>query len=117
MQIGWNKKEESSDQVKEGPGNCQASDHADGGHQPPDCPVPRFDRGGSPAKAVRAEEFSFMLRDAFPAVVVGAGGTTGNGFPFRMDQTSLKSEFHREMLVTKELNQRLHRFRSAEFMF
>jgi hypothetical protein len=58
-----------------------------------------------------------MLRDAFPAVVVGAGGTTGNGFPFRMDQTSLKSEFHREMLVTKELNQRLHRFRSAEFMF
>ena len=58
-----------------------------------------------------------MLCDAFPAVVVGAGGTTGDSFPFRMDQTSSKSEFHREMLATKEVNQRLHRFRSAEFMF
>ena len=58
-----------------------------------------------------------MLRDAFPAVVVGAGGTTGDSFPFRMDQTSLKSKFHREMSVRKKVKQRLHRFRSAEFMF
>jgi hypothetical protein len=58
-----------------------------------------------------------MLCDAFPAVVVGAGGTTGDSFPFRMDQTSLKSEFHREILMRKEVNQRLHRFRSADFMF
>ncbi len=46
-------------------------------------------------KTVRAEKFSFMLCDAFPAEVVGAGWTAGNGFPIRMDQTSLKSEFHR----------------------
>jgi hypothetical protein len=38
-----------------------------------------------------------MLCDTFPAVVIGAGGTTGDSFPFRMDQTSLKNEFHREM--------------------
>jgi hypothetical protein len=35
-----------------------------------------------------------MLGDTFPAKVVGAFRTTGDGLPIHMNQTSLKSEFH-----------------------
>jgi hypothetical protein len=38
-----------------------------------------------------------MFRDAFPAEIVRACRTAGDRFPVRMDQTSLKSQVHREI--------------------
>jgi hypothetical protein len=75
------------------------------------------DRGGPPAKTVRAQKLSLMLCHAFPAEILRASRTAGNRCPVRMGQASLKSEVHRETLVKNqrgEINHRLPRQLEAE---
>jgi hypothetical protein len=90
----WNQNKKSSDYVKEEPCNRQAEDHSGEGHEPPSLPFSRIDCNGSPLKASRAQIFTFMLCDAFPAEVVSASRTTGNGLAIRVDQASLSGEVH-----------------------
>jgi hypothetical protein len=97
MEIGRDQNEESSYEVKEGPGDREADEQAEGRLEPL-CGLLRGpDRGGLPAKAVRTQKLSLMLGHAFPAEIMPAGRTAGNRCPVRMGQTSLKSEVHREI--------------------
>jgi hypothetical protein len=95
MEIGRDQNEESSYEVKEGPGDREADEQAEGRLEPLRAIVSGPDRGGGPpAKTVRAQKLSLMLGHAFPAEIMRAGRTAGNRCPVRMGQTSLKSEVH-----------------------
>src|SRR6202035_1484639 len=92
MEIGRDQNEESPYEVKEGPGDREADEQAEGRLEPFCGHVRARDRGGPPAKTVRAQKLSLMLCHAFPAEILRAGRTAGNRCPVRMSQASLKSE-------------------------
>ena len=94
MEIGRGQNEEPSDKVKEGPGDREADEQAEGRLEPLCGHLRGQDRGGLPAKAVRTQKLSLMLGHAFPAEIMRAGRTADNRCPVRMGQTSLKSEVH-----------------------
>jgi hypothetical protein len=94
MEIGRDQNEKSSYEVKEGPGDREADEQAEDRLEPLRGHVSGPDRGGPPAKTVRAQKLSLMLGHAFPAEIMRAGRTAGNRCPVRMGQTSLKSEVH-----------------------
>jgi hypothetical protein len=92
MEIGRDQNEQSSHEVKEGPGDREADEQAEGRLEPLRGQVRGPDRGGPPAKTVRAQKLSLMLGHAFPAEIMRAGRTAGNRCPICVGQASLKSE-------------------------
>jgi hypothetical protein len=110
MEVWWDENEEAADQIEEGPGDRQANNHDDGRFEPSRGLVNGFDWGGFPLKTGRAQEFSFMLSDAFPAEIAGTRRTAGDRFAIHMNQAPLKSELHREISGknrTEKMNHRL----------
>jgi hypothetical protein len=97
LKVWWDENEEAADQIEEGPGDRQAKDHDDARFEPARGLVDGFDWRGFPLKTGRAEEFSFMLSDAFPAEIAGTRRTAGDRFAIHMNQAPLKSELHREI--------------------
>jgi hypothetical protein len=94
MEIRGNQNQQSSDDVEQEPGDGEPRDQAKGPGYSASELASRWRRCNVSLKTTRAEEFSFVLGNAFSAKIAGTSRAPDNRFAVTMDAASLENEVH-----------------------